>query len=325
MVHTAQPGVQSWKYGICYVTIPARHQFGHLESYRYLNFEVKNHPDNHVTLVSVQPSSEGDFVSRLQGAVAESVRKEILVFIHGYNMSFEDGARRAAQVAYDLGFDKARGAPVLYSWPSQAAFEQYIQDETNIRVTVHHLRALLTNLVTQSGAQSIHLMAHSMGNQALAEALELMGTEMAQTNKAPFNQVIMAAPDIDVDLLVNMSPAIRKTASRFTIYSCEEDLPVRLSKWLHGDLARVGSFAVLDGFDTIDTTRQVLEGLLKHTYFADVPSILWDIRNLLECGRPASERCCCCFETREAEQRKYWVFKAGAVEGCTHRKTFGAP
>jgi esterase/lipase superfamily enzyme len=253
------------------------------------------------------------------------VRKEILVFIHGYNVSFEDGARRAAQVAYDLGFDKARGAPVLYSWPSQAAFEMYIKDETNIRVTVHHLRTLLTNLVAQSGAHSIHLMAHSMGNQALAEALELIGTEMGQTNKAPFNQVVMAAPDIDVDLLVNMSPAIRKTASRFTIYSCEEDLPVRLSKWLHGDLARVGSFAVLDGFDTIDTTRQVLEGLLKHTYFADVPSILWDIRSLLECGCPASERCCCCFETREAEQRRYWVFKAGAVDGCTHKKQFTAP
>jgi hypothetical protein len=37
--------------------------------------EAKNNPDDHVTLVSLQPSSEEDFVSRLQGAMTESVRR----------------------------------------------------------------------------------------------------------------------------------------------------------------------------------------------------------------------------------------------------------
>ena len=29
---------------------------------------------------------------------------DVLVFVHGYNVGFEDAARRAAQLAYDLNF-----------------------------------------------------------------------------------------------------------------------------------------------------------------------------------------------------------------------------
>ena len=41
--------------------------------------------------------------------------KQVFVFVHGFNVSFENALRRTAQIAYDLNFD---GAPFLFSWPS---------------------------------------------------------------------------------------------------------------------------------------------------------------------------------------------------------------
>jgi esterase/lipase superfamily enzyme len=40
--------------------------------------------------------------------------KQAFVFVHGFNVSFENALRRTAQIAYDLNFD---GAPFLFSWP----------------------------------------------------------------------------------------------------------------------------------------------------------------------------------------------------------------
>jgi esterase/lipase superfamily enzyme len=46
--------------------------------------------------------------------VAKNYPNQALIFVHGYNMSFDNAARRAAQIAYDINFD---GATFLFSWP----------------------------------------------------------------------------------------------------------------------------------------------------------------------------------------------------------------
>ena len=56
---------------------------------------------------------------RLREEVRDSRRKEAFVFIHGYNVAFDDAIYRTAQIAYDLSFD---GPPILYSWPSRASW-----------------------------------------------------------------------------------------------------------------------------------------------------------------------------------------------------------
>ena len=38
-----------------------------------------------------------------------------VVFVHGFNVNFEDAVYRTAQITYDLQFD---GAPFLFSWPT---------------------------------------------------------------------------------------------------------------------------------------------------------------------------------------------------------------
>jgi len=307
-------------YGVCHVTLPPNHQFARLEEYSLLRLETRNSPEKDVTLFNLQPKVEADFFSDLRQTINASTKKEIFIFIHGFNVTWEESARRAGQIAYDIGLDKMRGAPLLFSWPSQGELLSYVEDETNVRVSKLHLANLLTNVVARSGAERINILAHSMGNQALAEALQMIGLVMPADRKPVFNQVIMAAPDIDVDQLSGISEAMVRTSKHFTIYSCKTDLPVRVSKWFHGDHKRVGSFALVNGFDTIDATLVQVGGLLNHSYVGSVPKVLLDVRKIFEFGCPVQDRCCCCFEQRMEMAQAYWGFRAGEVTNCSHAK-----
>jgi esterase/lipase superfamily enzyme len=312
------PPTTEVEYGICDVTIPPNHQFARLEEYRWLRLEFKNVPEKHVTLTNVTPIARGDFFTRVRDTISGSAEKEIFVFIHGYNVTWEDSARRAGQIAYDVGLTPKRGVPFLYSWSSQGQTLEYLVDDNNIRTAALRLRGVLTNLVAQSGARRINILAHSMGNQALASALQLIGAGRPATPL--FDQVLMAAPDVDLDFLIESAAEMRVTARHFTLYSCRKDKPLVISSWLRGRQGRVGSFAIIDGFDTLDTTRAQVDSFLNHSYVGDSQAVLRDVAKLLRYGCEVSKRCCCCFQSLpDAESgRNYWSFGETIPPTCTH-------
>ncbi len=162
--------------GACQVTIPATHQVGELEAPSILRFEVHEDETKHIVLHSAQALPEETFFKQLQDRVAASPKRDAFVFIHGFNVSFEDAARRTAQMAHDLRY---AGAPVFYSWPSQAGLLKYTIDETNAEWTVPHLERFLQEVAAQSGAESISLIAHSMGNRAMTRALQRLRASRA--------------------------------------------------------------------------------------------------------------------------------------------------
>jgi esterase/lipase superfamily enzyme len=108
-------------------------------------------------------------------------------------------------MAYDLKF---QGAPILYSWPSQGELAKYTFDENNVEWSWRHLYDFLQALSQQSGATTIHLIAHSMGNRALTNALQ----RMPQSTTTLFREVILAAPDIDADLFRQMAADMKGKA-----------------------------------------------------------------------------------------------------------------
>ena len=71
-------------------------------------------------------------------------------------------------------------------------------DETNAEWAVPDLKRFLADLGARSGARKIHLIAHSMGNRALTNALRELSTQ-ADADLSAFQEVILAAPDIDAD------------------------------------------------------------------------------------------------------------------------------
>jgi esterase/lipase superfamily enzyme len=225
------------------------------------------------------------FFADVKTTVERSIGREAFVFVHGYNVSFEDAARRTAQIAYDLKF---AGAAILFSWPSKAKFKTYVADETNVRWTVPQLRTFLEDLATQAGADTIHLIAHSMGNRALTDVLEQLA--IAGTVKMPaFRQIVLAAPDIDADVFRKLVTVIKATGERMTLYSCAKDKALEASRRFHGYPRAGDSIIIVRGVDTIDASA-VDTSLLGHSYFGNNRTVLTDIFALLNDGDPPEDR-----------------------------------
>jgi hypothetical protein len=114
------------QYGYLSVTIPQVHKEAELETQpRWAEYTLAVDPASmrrrYVLLDEVTPLAKDDFVRKLRQQVKDAPSKDLFVFVHGFNNTFEDAARRAAQMAYDLDFD---GTPLLYSWPSQASLDR---------------------------------------------------------------------------------------------------------------------------------------------------------------------------------------------------------
>jgi esterase/lipase superfamily enzyme len=293
--------------GSCEISIPKHHEVGELESPSMLRLEFTEDPMKHVVLMKVAPEAADDFYAELHDRVAKSKGNSALVFIHGYNFTFEDAARRTAQMAYDLKFD---GVPLFFSWPSQGKLLDYAVDETNAAWTVAHLRQFLADVARRSGAKQVHLIAHSMGNRALTAALKDLAAGQSDVARPIFDQVLLTAPDIDADVFkTEIAPAITKMAERVTLYASSSDAALLLSKKLHG-YPRAGEagreIVVVPGMDTVDVTA-VDTSLVGHSYYGDSGSVLSDVVEVLEDAKPADQRKW--LRPEYLGVKKYWVFQ----------------
>ncbi len=280
-------------YGIAEVTVPDIHAAGAIEKPSIWRLEFAASPAKHVMLQSVTPVGRDDFFGVMRDRMAARGRKEAFVFIHGYNVSFASAAKRAAQLAYDMNFS---GVPVLYSWPSEDTTTGYLADAAVVQLSGRRLSHFLDDLVARSGATTIHIVAHSMGNRALTEALELMALRRGQTAGMPpvFDQVVFAAPDVDAGLFAEMIPTIRPLARRMTLYGSENDWALATSRHLHGDAPRAGQGGpdtlAVAGIDSLDMTA-LGDDMLAHGYFANDRSALADLAALFWRNASPSARC----------------------------------
>ncbi len=293
-------------YGYCDVSIPREHRLGELEEPSIWRLEFREDPEKHVVLLSAEVLPKDDFFRDLADRVAESAGGNAFLFVHGYNVAFAEAARRTAQISYDLAFD---GAPVFYSWPSQGKTQAYTVDEQNIEWSQANLRGFLEDFFTRSQAQNGYLIAHSMGNRALARAAAALMTDKPEL-RARLKEVILTAPDIDAAVFKrDIAPMLAAAGRPVTLYASSQDLALLASKRVHG-YPRAGDagpgLVVVPGIETIDAT-QVDTSLLGHSYFAEASSVLSDIFYLIRSGERADRR----FGLRrvEGEAGAYWEFK----------------
>ncbi|MBM4056223.1 MAG: alpha/beta hydrolase [Planctomycetes bacterium] len=292
--------------GICEVSIPPDHKMGELESPKWWKLEFSENPNKHVVLLKVQELSKDNFFIELRSHVDKASDKEAFVFIHGYNVTFEDAARRTAQMSYDMGFS---GAPVFYSWPSQGEIADYTVDENTIDWTVPHLKEFLSMVAAESGTQKVHLIAHSMGNRAMTDVLKDFADTYVSGTTPLFNQVVLAAPDIDAEIFKrDIAPRIQKTAERVTLYASSNDKALLLSKSIHGapragDVE--GGILIIPGIDTIDASS-VDTSLVGHSYYGDNRSIISDMYLLVNLKLPPDKRN---LLPKEVEGGRYWAVK----------------
>ncbi|WP_207395529.1 alpha/beta hydrolase [Bremerella alba] len=275
--------------GTCKVSIPKSHQAGQLESPSVVHWEFEEKPEDHVMLMEVKSKEEQEFFNMLKLRVEESPNHDLLIFIHGFNVTFEDAARRTAQIAHDLDF---RGAPVFFSWPSQGELLGYVTDRGNSFWTASHLKEFLLKVHQHSGAQSVHLIAHSMGNRAFGAAVESLAQDL-QLNQKIFNEVILAAPDVDARVFQEkIAPNLAGLSQHVTLYASQNDLALIASRAVNG-YPRAGdvgaNILILNGIDTIDVT-QIDTSLMGHAYYGDNTTVISDIYALMQNARMPTQR-----------------------------------
>ncbi|MFO0700751.1 MAG: alpha/beta hydrolase [Nitrospira sp.] len=233
----------------------------------------------------------------------------VLLFIHGYNVTFQEAALRTAQLAADLAFE---GAPMFFSWPSRGelGIGAYMTDKEAARASASYLRELLRELTELPGSPPIYVIAHSMGNETLVAALESL---YRKTNEAPLSlkEIILTAPDVDAERFEgDHAKVIVRSRPRITLYGSATDIPLMISDDFQksrrlGDTSR--GITVIPPMETIDATA-VKTDFVGHSYYGDSRTVLSDLFYLIRNGLSANER----FGIQRVQSDQgalYWKFK----------------
>ncbi|MGD9918498.1 MAG: alpha/beta hydrolase [Paenirhodobacter sp.] len=281
------------------VTIPPNHFAGMIERPGGWLFTDHLDPNEHVVLAEIEQMGREAFAAGCCEA------EDRLLFVHGYNVSFHDGALRAAQLSYDLEFP---GKTMYYSWPSKGSLYGYLSDANGVVSTRPAMEEFLE--IATRGSGKLHVIAHSMGNRYLLEALE---TFLLRHPDRHIGQLVLAAPDVDRAEFLARFPVLRDHVDGVTLYASKHDLALKLSRQVNGG-ARLGDandqVVTIDGLDTVDASLIEADSL-GHSYFGDAPQILGDILGLVRLGWSADERCS--VAPRAATQGRLWEVEP---DGC---------
>jgi esterase/lipase superfamily enzyme len=274
-------------YGIATIQINAHRLAGHPGPWQQVAAQIRVDGDG-FRLVSIEPVKQQQFLTRLQDGLAVSTRREMLLFIHGFNNDFTDAATRTAQLAYDLGID---GAPVLFTWPAQRSSiplpRDYTRDETNAEWSTPDLEQFIELVVGQVGANHIYVVAHSMGAKILLSALVSVA---ARHNGVIFDELVLAAPDIDAETFTKTFENVGHLAQRTTLYTSNGDHALGMSEFVH-QYPRAGrshpharsSLSVVDihGLDT---------SYLGHSYISTVDDVVDDLCAVVGGAQPLARK-----------------------------------
>jgi esterase/lipase superfamily enzyme/predicted chitinase len=286
------------RYGTAIVSIPATHTIGLSERPKIWKFQFSENPAKHIVLRQIQEIAEAQFFVSMRNEIDQTWEKMAFVFVHGFNVAFADATRRTAQLAYDLflvGHEQGKttlaAVPILYSWPSKGEAILYSHDANNAEASAADFKRFLVQVVKRSGAQSITVIAHSMGNRTLTAALNEIGLGMQPGEHSLVREIVLAAPDIDRDVFLHIADAVKRTAGRITLYASSRDKALHISKAINGFI-RLGDASdgvtVFRGADSIDASV-VGDDILAHSYYGQT-DLLADLHYLLKNGLPPDER-----------------------------------
>ncbi|HZL95025.1 MAG TPA: alpha/beta fold hydrolase [Vicinamibacterales bacterium] len=285
-------------YGRTEVAIPRSHRVGRLES-PFLGLRTLSSPKRHVTIQGVTPLSRDRFWSAIAAdlRLIDDGRIDILVFIHGFRVVFEDAARRTAQIVVDMA-DAEVGlpfVPVFFSWPSDGTLLGYLSDREDVTWSAAHMEEFLLDLYERSPGARIHLVAHSMGAQGLLTALRILARNNRSGSEALFENVLLAAPDFDAEIFQQQLARdyILRVSRRWTVYTSDRDSALKASVGINS-ARRLGlPIIAVDGVDMIDATGLEVSPWNVpefHSYFATKQAVISDVASVFSGVPPATRR-----------------------------------
>jgi len=252
-------------------------------------------PARQFVALRAEKLDEAQAKSRFHQRLAAAKNRRVLVFIHGYNTRFSEAVFRLAQFAHDSNLD---ATPVLFTWPSRGSLLGYTYDHESANYSRDALESLLAALQRDPAVAEIDILAHSMGNWVTIEALRQMA--IRDKKIAPkIKQVMLASPDVDVDVFRRQIVEIGENRPPFTLFVSRDDKALKVSRTVWGNVPRVGAvnphvepYATLfrtERITPIDLTEIRTPDSLGHTKFAESPEVVRAIGARLAGGQSFSE------------------------------------
>lgn len=271
------------------LSVPPTHQPGQIEW-------PKTPPGNPETDMVVRDAVYRDtahqFVADLNAELAKRPKgqRKAIVFIHGYNTQFSEALYRLGQLAAD---SDSNAVPVLFTWASRAKSEGYVYDNNSATVARDSLEETL-RLVFASNAEEVTILAHSMGNWVTVEALRQIRISGKGVPINKVGNVILAAPDIDIDVFKSQLRRFGKPAKPFVVIVSHDDKALGLSSFLAGGKTRLGDYQndqeLTDlGAVVIDMTNVKALDDFNHGKFAQLANIAPELRAAIAQGAAGNQ------------------------------------
>jgi esterase/lipase superfamily enzyme len=260
----------------------------------------------------IEPDAfQQELAAQLSGRVGAS--RDVLVFVHGFNVSYDEARFRLAQIVHDGGFT---GVPVLFTWPSRSQILAYGSDKESATASRDPLEKMLQDVATTPGVGRVHILAHSMGTWLAMEALRQSGIAGRADLNGRIGEVMLAAPDIDLDVFRAQMARVGK-AARVSVFAQADDRALSVSSTLAGSRTRLGALDLdnkehLDELNGLNVRVYDLKGAVgtsdffRHGTFAEAPNVVRTIgAQMAETPRVA--------EPEEAQQAQSFVDPAVAA------------
>ena len=221
--------------------------------------------------------------------------RRVMVFVHGFNNRYEDAVYRFAQIVHD---SHAEVTPVVFTWPSRASIFDYNYDKESTNYSRDALEELLQRLASDKSVGEITVMAHSMGTWLAVEALRQMAIRDGRVS-AKISNVILASPDLDVDVFGQQMASLGKQGPHFTLFVSQDDRALIVSRRISGNVDRLGQIdpsqepyrSALEqaGITVIDLTKLKTGDSLNHGKFAESPEVVQLIGQRLVAGQTITD------------------------------------
>jgi esterase/lipase superfamily enzyme len=235
------------KFGICRINVPKNHSTGVIE----YSESIKANSNNFFKIINAKNVSEETMFQFFK-----RTKRTPLVFVHGFNVRYQDAVLRAAQISYDL---KYQGPVILFTWPSGPG-DGFLDDNLLTRTyesnrksaanSIQLFKELINSFIEND--MPINLVVHSMGHQVVLPALSQMGDEDILEDK-PVRELILNAPDFEVNDFKSKIEALKNISSRITLYCSFNDKAMSVSSTFN-KTSRLGSCARFEGVDTINVS-----------------------------------------------------------------------
>ncbi len=228
---------------------------------------------------------------------------DTLAFIHGYNVSFENALISGAMLRERYASTERKLNVVVFSWPSDGSMLPllaYKRDRSDARASgpalarlMFRLRDLLYSIRRgEECGGKIHLMAHSMGNYVLRNALQDLRRGVGGALPRLFDELFLFAADEDDDAFeydhkLRPLPGI---ADSVHVYFNRGDAALVVSDRTKSNPARLGArgprlpLGVPGNVSLVDCS-EVLGGLVEHDYYLSNPKVRRDVGRVLD-GMP---------------------------------------